>query len=253
MTFERDRIEADRWSRLAGATETLVRSRLEIERVLRSVAEKETPVTAFFPLIENLFMSRLRQVDASLGFVTMEYGSGKATNAAMLKARSVRLRTNDGDSNIEFIGLSPAETMLSDQTPGIRIQFPQELLIQQRRSHKRIPSLPDAHLRCIADNGGVISFEAEIVDLSVGGFGAMSYGNGITLEPGTVLRKCKVILPDGSAINVDIEIRHSAIVTLKDGKQACRSGCRFLGDKERIEGLMKVFVLDLEALNLPES
>lgn len=246
--IERDRIEEDRWSRIVGYSQTLVRSRLEIERILRSVVEKKTPVLAFFPAIDHFFMSRLRQVDADLGFVAMEYGGEKAANAAMVAARSVTLSSNDAGVDIEFLGLDPVETTLIDQAPGIRIQFPEVLLMRQRRAHHRIRSVPGVPLRCIADTGGAISFEAEIVDLSVGGLGAMSYDVSIVLEPGTVLRKCKVIHPGGTAIEVDIEIRYSIVLVLKDGSRVRRSGCRFLGAQERFEDLMKVFVLDLEMI-----
>lgn len=243
---ERERMEQDRWSRIAGSTQTLVRSRLEIERILRAVLDRQTPVVAYFRATESLFMSRLRQADASLGIVAMEYGSEKAGNAAILAARSVTLSSNHGGAGIEFLGVDPVETTLIDGAPGIRIQFPEILLIQQRRAHQRISTLPGVPLRCIADTGGVISFEAEITDLSIGGFGAMSYDNGIVLEQGAVLRGCKVIHPGGTAIEVDIEICYSVVAILKDGTRVNRSGCRFLGAPERYENLVKLFVLDLE-------
>lgn len=236
---------AERWQEVAGTSETLVRSRLEVERILRAVAGKQTPVTAYFPEGDHLFVSRLRRVDADLGLLVMDYGSDKAANAALLAARRIPLSSNEGGAQVEFLGNDPAETLL-DQVPAIRMQFPQLLLIRQRRAHRRIGTLPGVPLRCIADAGGAISFEAEIVDISLGGIGAMIYDAGITLAPGTVLKGCKIVHPRGAVVEVDIEIRHTGIGALADGTPACRSGCRFLGPAGRIEELMRVFVLDLE-------
>jgi len=43
-----------------------------------------------------------------------------------------------------------------------------------------------------------------------------------------------------------MQVLHSTRVTLLDGRSAWRAGCRFIGDQDKIDKLLKVFVLDLE-------
>jgi len=233
------------WDRIAGASQTLVRSRLEIARILNGIAGKRTPLTAYFAAADLLFMSCLRQIDADAGFLVVDYGSDKAANVAVLTAPSVLLSSNNAGAGIEFIGADPAETLI-DQVPGIRFAFPDVLIVQQRRAHRRIRTLPGVPLRCIADTHGAISFEAEIIDISVGGFGAMIYGDDIRLNAGTVLHGCKIIHPGGAVVDLDIEILYSAAAALADGSPARRSGCRFIGVPAQLDDLIRVFVLDLE-------
>lgn len=234
-----------RWQRVAGTSRTLVRSRLEIERILHAIAQQRTPLTAWFPAGDHLFLSQLRQLDSQRGRLALAYSGDKAANAAVLAARSVVIDSHHEGLHVEFLGLEPREALLG-QEPVICIRLPEMLLLQQRRAHERVRTLPGVPLRCIADTRGVISFEAEIVDLSVAGFGAMVYDGGINLEPGTILRGCKIVHPSGTAVDVDIEVRYSTAVTLEDGTQARHAGCRFLGAPERLEDLMRVFVLPLD-------
>lgn len=235
----------EQWDRIAGRSQTLVRSRLEIARILDAITRKRMPLTAYFPATDHLFVSYVSHVDANAGFLVVDYGSDKTANAAVLMAPSVRFSSNNEGAGIEFIGSDPVETLI-DQVPGIRFAFPDVLVVQQRRTHRRIRTLPDVPLRCIADTQGAISFEAEIIDISVGGFGAMIYGNDIHLNAGTVLHGCKVIHPSGAVVDLDIEIRYSVATTLEDGSPARRAGCRFIGVPAQLEALMRVFVLDLE-------
>lgn len=236
---------ASQWSHIAGTSEALVRSRLEIARILLSIAEKRTPLTTYFPAIDHLFISLLRQVDADGGCLIVDYSGDKAANAAMLAASSVRFSSNDAQAGIEFIGANPAETMVG-QAAAIRFAFPDELMVQQRRAHRRIGNLPGVPLRCVADTRGVIPFEAEIVDFSLGGMGAMVYDDGIRLDAGTVLHGCKIIHPGGAALELDIEIRYTVPTALANGTRARRSGCRFIGVPAQLEDMIRVFVLDLE-------
>jgi hypothetical protein len=48
---------------------------------------------------------------------------------------------------------------------------------------------------------------------------------------------------------VDIEVRYTKSVLLDDGALANRSGVRFIGPKEQIQALVKIFVEDLEEEN----
>lgn len=235
----------ERWSRIAGSTQTLVRSQLEIARILRSVATKGAPLMAYFPDTDHLFMSSLRRVDPDGGFLIVDYASDKIANGLVLMASNVRFGCQDGGAGIEFIGARPAQTTV-DEVPAIRFDFPDMLTMQQRRGHRRISALPGVPLRCIADTRGPIPFEAEVIDISVGGFGAMIYDEAIRLDVGTVLHGCKIIHPAGSIVDLDIEIRYSVVTALADGSPARRSGCRFIGASAQMEELMRVFVLDLE-------
>jgi hypothetical protein len=78
-------------TRLGNTTtgQLLVRSGMEIERVLRSLVQDQTPITAKLP--EFLFLSRLLDFDAMERSVLLAYSENKNANAAVLGARSVTM------------------------------------------------------------------------------------------------------------------------------------------------------------------
>jgi len=233
------------WDRIAGTTQALVRSQLEVARILRSILGSQAPLVAYMESAERLFMSRLRHVDPDCRFIVLDYSNDKAANAAVLAAPQVVLTGNNDGAHIEFAATDSAETVI-DEVLAIRFAFPEVLLVQQRRAHRRIRVVPEVPLRCLADTRGITPFDARIIDLSRGGFGAMIYDSKIILDPGTMLKGCKIVHPRGTIADVDIEIRYTVNVTLPDGSPARRSGCRFIGAPSEIEDLIKVFILDLE-------
>ncbi len=236
----------DEWQRIAGSTQVLVRSRIEIARLLAETAQRECPVSAFFVGNEALFVAQLRHVDPDGGHVFIDYSSNRMANGAILTAPSVTFSCSHMLGAMEFLAVHPVEAT-RDGTPMIRFDFPDTLMLHQRRVHRRIRAIPEVPLRCVADAGSAVSFECRITDIACGGIGAIAYDSTIILRPGIVLKGCVIAHPDGTAIEVDIEVRHCTDVVLPDGRTAQRAGCRFIGAPSRLEDLIKVFVLDMEA------
>ena len=224
------------------ASEVLLRSRLEIARFLRAIVDGETPLTACPEKCEQPFVARLKQIDPGDQFMVVNFSENKTANSAVLASQSIAFSGSHGAANVKFTGGNPSATLF-EQTVCIRFDLPALLLVQQRRLHARVGVLAEVPLRCIADSGGITPFEANITDISQGGFGALVYDNQINLEPGTVLKGCKIVHPRGTVANLDIEVRHSVDFMLPNGTTTRRSGFKFIGAPGEIDDLIKVFVI----------
>jgi c-di-GMP-binding flagellar brake protein YcgR len=235
---------ADQWQRIAGDSQVLLRSQIEIAAVLQSLIDGDLPLVSHHQVHDQLFISRLLRIGAEQNFIVVGYSDNKQANAEVFAAGSVLFFSSHSRGYASFLASHPAE--FDEGLPAIRFDFPQELLIEQRRVIKRVRVAPPRKLHCLADDGGIMPFEAGIVDVSLSGLGVMVYDPSIRLSPGTVLSRCCVDLPDGSVVSVDIEVMHAIDVVLQDGSHACRAGCRFVGDTQRVDKLLRFFVLDLE-------
>ena len=71
-------------------------------------------------------------------------------------------------------------------------------------------------------------FDGTMTNVSKGGIGFLQYDPAISLEPGTVLKGCRIDSAGGDCVVVDMEVRYSQLVDLADGSQVQSSGCRFL-------------------------
>lgn len=235
---------ADEWTRIAGKTQVLVRSRIEIAAVLQSLVDRDLPLVSHHQIRDRLFIAKLLRVCPEQNLLIIGYSDNKSANADVFAARSVVFYASHDKGCVRFMAGNPIER--HDPVQAIQFDFPGELYIEQRRAGKRIHLIPETRLSCLADSGGPTPFEASIVDVGLAGIGVMVHDPAIRLASGTVLAGCRVDLPDGGVAVLDIQVMHTSNLVLLDGRPVRRAGCRFIGDPAQIDRLLKVFVLDLE-------
>jgi hypothetical protein len=143
-----------------------------------------------------------------------------------------------GGWHVEFVAAEPRTVQFRGHAL-IQCRFPELLASNPRRAHERVKLRGPLPLRVQADAAGIMPFEALIVDLGLGGVGFLAYASSITLEPGTVLRGCRIALPGGGQCVTDLEVRYSQAITLPNGRRAMRSGCRFLSSSPELAALIK--------------
>jgi c-di-GMP-binding flagellar brake protein YcgR len=222
----------------------LFHSRIEIRRVMHLLALERSAVSAE---IRNghPFNSHILSVDTHTDHFTIAYSPHKAINAMLLTSPSVEFTATDRqDLHFTFLATAPEETLI-DGEPAIQFALPKSLLLHNRREFSRNIVDTDLSLRCIADAAGVIPFESHITDISHDGLGCLIYDMDVRLEPDLILKGCRIIIPDGDAIEADLELRHIASITLPDGTLAHRAGFRFVQQPEGNSKLVNLFIQDL--------
>jgi hypothetical protein len=220
-------------------TGILSRTPAEIGRVLDKLAGSGVPIRADIAEGRLEFVSRLRFVDRAHGYIVLDRDTNEAANEALLARPRASFRASPDGWHIEFAAAAPKRVKLEGR-PGIHLSFPEILITQQRRSQpRRTPVATPLHF--LADTGGFISFEGDLVDLSEAGIGFLQYPPGITLEPGTMLKGCRIEAPGFPALTVDLEVRYSELVTLPNGERAVHSGCRFVSPSPETQALLEAF------------
>ena len=216
----------------------VTRSISEIVRVIEALLARKEPIKAHLRGGELLFVSRLCYVDPVGQHIIFESSADEAANAELLVHARCTFFTDPARWHVEFVASAP-EKIVHYEKPAIRFRFPDVLSNIDKRAHARSTGSPSVRLRCIADEGGPMSFEGWIVDVSLGGIGFLSYDPNITLEPGTVLKRCRIEPERMEPLVVDLEVRYSELLTLPDGSRVNRSGCRFVSPPDALEEIMK--------------
>jgi len=234
----------NKWQCTAKTTQILVRSKIEIARFLTEIANRQTLLTTVFAKEHYFFITQICHIDPQHEYMLIHYGDNRAMNSALLETQSITFSAPQGHNRIEFIAENPTDAIFEGAS-SIRFDFPNILMLHQRRAQHRFPVVPKVPLRCMADTRGILSFEWMIVDISRGGLGTMIYDNSIILEPGTVLRGCEIV-HTGTVTKVDIEVTYCMMITLPDGTSARRAGCRFIGTTVEIDNLIDIFMLNIE-------
>lgn len=233
-----------KWQCLAGASQILIRSQIEIARYLNEFAQREVSLTATVSKERYLFVTQLLHADPNHQFIMVDYCGNRTVNSALLASPSVTFSAPHGSDHIDFIAAHPVDGFFNGGC-CVRLDYPATMMLNQRRKQDRVTVIPAVPLRCLADTGGILSFECTIVDISRGGLGTMIYDNAIFLDPGTVLKDCRIFCA-GHVIELDMEVRYSVATTLADGRTAQRAGFRFPEPSDKLDELINLFVLKIE-------
>lgn len=206
----------------------MLRTPEEITRVLNSLVMRGEPIVSSLDRGRLLFRSRLRYIDPARLYIIVELSSDEAANKALLARPRATFHAEPGGWRVEFAAADPKPTGAHEGAPGIRLRFPEIVAGHRRRENERAEAPAQQELRCIVDEAGLMAFDGSMTNVSKGGIGFLQYDPAISLEPGTVLKGCRIESPRGNTIVVDMEVRYSQLITLADGSQAQSSGCRFV-------------------------
>lgn len=230
---------------IPNSTGVLYRSRIEILHILEELAHKGAMLYSAVEGGERLFLSRMLHVDPAAECLYVEYGEQHPSNDALLDQQAVLFVAYHEGARVEFEADAPVEAEFGG-LPAVRFALPVVLVRSHRREHPRYPVPEAVSLRCVADDAGVMPFEARVVDISLGGLGGMTYDAAITLPTGTVLRGCRIVVPGRKAIVTDLEVRYTVSVVQADGSLVNRSGVRFVKRPAEIDALIDIFVHNLD-------
>jgi c-di-GMP-binding flagellar brake protein YcgR len=232
-------------SRLAHTGQLLVRSGIEIDRILSAIAEDGDTVSANLPS-KTMFLSRLVFVEPVKQFMLMSYSDHKPANAEILGAKKpITFKCNHRGAQFAFSCNSPRQA-LHEREPAIQLGMPTTMLaLLHRRGLQRVQVPAQAQVDCLL-RMGVLSFDARLVDVSMDGMGFLVGEDAIPLCAGTRLEGARIRHPQREPLMVDIEVRHVTRITLPDGKRATRIGCRILAGPSDLEELIRLFIIDLQ-------
>ena len=217
-------------------TGLMSRSAPEITRVLDKVKNEGVAVNAFFPTAT--FTSAVLMIDPHHRWIALARCRDEAANRLVLARPRCAFHCEMAGWHVEFVCASPRPATLQKRQV-IQCGFPELLASNPRRQHDRVHIRPPLPLRVQADRDGIMPFDGMILDLGVEGIGFLAYASSITLEPGTVLRGCRIELPGGKVCITDLEVRYSQAITMPNGKRAMRSGCRFVSPSAELIALAR--------------
>lgn len=221
----------------------LFTSHIEICRLLQLLLKNQISVHA--DIGNKVFIAHILHVDLRAEHFVTTFSSNKLLNSEVMQLSSLHFTASYQDAHLAFDAGKPTEIHFQDQ-PAIQFPLPDGLTICHRRECPRVNIPHDTSLRCIADEGGFAPFEARITDISHDGFGGILYSSDIRLEPGALLRACRIIIPGGKHVVADLELRYITMVTLPDGTLLNRSGFRFIQRPDEVPALVSQFVQDLD-------
>lgn len=232
-------------ARLDETGQLLVRSGTEIARTLEAMRAAGDSLSADLEAEEHLFVSRVLEVDEKNGSMTLAWSESKEANALVMEKASITFNGNHDGLHFQLVAEHPRETDFGNRS-AIQVSLPRAMLAVQRRVLPRYKVPPAVPLRCEISLGAV-SFEALVVDVGLGGIGAIVYDASIRLDAGMIVPRARILLPAHAPVLAALEVRSIRTLKRADGTMVKRAGCRFIAPGKGIEALVRVFLAAVEA------
>jgi c-di-GMP-binding flagellar brake protein YcgR len=230
-------------SRLAVSGQLLVRSGIEIGRILDSMVKDQATLTAKLPT-PVMFLSQLVYVEPVKGYMLLSCSDHKAANDAALATPKLTLRCHHRGSQFAFTGGRPHKAVHQGQA-CIQCELPTLMLAaQQRRAATRVEVPVRAPVTCTVRMGPV-TFDTQVADISLDGMGILVSDSAIPACAGTRLEHARIRHPQSEPIAVDLEVRYVTRVKLPNGERVSRLGCKIIGSPQHLEELIRLFIVDL--------
>jgi hypothetical protein len=230
-------------TRLATTGQLLVRSGMEIDRILSTMVEDHATITANLPG-QVIFLSRLVLVDPVRERVLLAYCDYKAANTALLASGSVTFRCHHRWGQFAF-ACTRARPASHGGQPTIEMAAPTIVIgLQHRRKVVRSATpLEPPEIYCEL-RLGLITFDARLVDMSLDGRALLLADPALPVCAGTRIEGVRILPRGGAPLEVDIEVGHVIPTMLPNGERATRIGCRIVAQDRTMEQLVRVFVVD---------
>lgn len=204
----------------------LVRHPAEVQRILREVMLAKSIVTACADEGRERMLTTIVDLDPAGRSVFLDCGPDEGMNARLTACREAILSTTHDGVRVQFTS-PPLERVRHGPGEALCAVLPEALLRLQRREYYRlVTSLVDP-IKCRIPTGQG-ELDATVVDLSVGGIGIIAYKPDVHLELGLVYHGCRITLPATAPFVINLLVRSTFEITLRNGRRSHRAGCQFI-------------------------
>jgi len=222
-----------------------VDSDVEVAYVLRGLARSKAVVTAHVGGSKEFAVTAVLDVDVQTNVVTLDASANQELNQRLVDSSPVRFISNDEGVRVQFQALK-VESALFQGRPALRITIPRSLYKMQRREYFRIPTPILSPVKCSIPQGEEQVLEMPLSDISLGGICLAGEFGEDPPALGTILERCSIRLGSIGMLRIDLCVRNSYLIALRNGTHSRRTGCQFLTISPQQEAMVQRFIILLE-------
>ena len=184
--------------------------------MLRGLARTRAVVTAHLSGTKEFAVTAVLEVDVQTATVILDPSANPELNRRLLASTPIRFISNEEGVRVQFQA-SRIESVTFQGRPALRIALPASLHKVQRREYYRMSTPIMNPVKCMIPAAGDEALEMPLTDISLGGLClAGEFGNAPPAL-GTVLEGCRIQLATVGALRIDLYVRNTYLVTLRNG------------------------------------
>lgn len=221
-------------------------SEVEIAHHLKAISTSGYMVTVFSNRGKTFILTRLLDVDQKNRRMVFDWGSEDATNQQLLASeRNVFVCSPDGVKT-QFI-TGQVHQIDYEGRPAFEVSLPEQVIKLQRREFFRIRTPIGNPLVCTINDFPGAPIELAVFDISLGGLALWLPDLAIAgFDIGTRYADCHLDLKPLGHLQCALEVRHRLPLQMRNGTDAVRVGCSFVGLPTQMENMIQRYVGQLE-------
>jgi c-di-GMP-binding flagellar brake protein YcgR len=225
----------------------LLHSQLDIAAVLRDIVRTRALASVHCGGQDTL-VTTLLCVDPAGGELVFDCSGSERLNQALLRASRLLFFSAHDKVKVRFT-TGPASVVQYEGRAAFTVSMPESMLRLQRREFYRVLAPVARPVRCVIPvqrDSRLHSVETRLHDISQGGVAVIAQPGELPAEIGTVYGDCRIVLPDAGNVIVALQTANTHTVTLLNGKQNVRIGCRFVRPSMSALALIQRYMMRLE-------
>lgn len=227
-----------------------IHSAVDILFILRGIMQANSLITLYPDYANDFILTSIIAIDADEGKMIIDYGTNAKNCQKALHSKELIFVTTQNRVKIEFVCDQIKKTQYKGKDV-IAVNIPDSLLRIQRRNHFRISTPIVKPLKCIIPipgNDTPAVAEVTLLDISCGGIAVIDQPPLINLDPGMIYNDCKIVLPDIGTINVNIQVKNTYEITLRNEQNCMRAGCQFIKLAPGVEAMIQRYITKQEQM-----
>lgn len=225
-----------------------IRNESDIQFILRGIMQARSLITLYFDQGNSFILTSILAIDPRNKKMVLDYGSDEKLNQKALNTGKLTCVTSQAKVKVEFKCESIKQIQFRDDNAFI-VDLPKSLVRMQRRDFFRISTPSIKPLTCIIPLPAEYkSRTADVVllDISCGGIAVIDQHPTISFDPETVFRDCQITLPEIGTIIVNIKVKNTYEVTLRNNVTCKRAGCEFINPPTKMLAMIQRYIVKLE-------
>jgi c-di-GMP-binding flagellar brake protein YcgR len=220
-------------------------SRTEIIFRLRELAMGGEMLAAYFNQGRDFILTTLLEVKPDHEIFIYDYGTNEELNQKLVDSEKIIFVGNPGGVRMQFICNAARKIKYGGRSAFIS-NIPRQMVRMQRREFYRVPLPLSKKLQCIIPNHNGERLELTVRDISVGGVSLVGDEHLSDAKSLDRMSRCRIVLDEFGEISCDLEIRHVAQFTKRNGGQETRLGCMFMGITPVMQAMIQRYMVHLE-------
>ena len=218
--------------------EFLIASPIEIEFVLRNIAENGSRVALYYGGTNYFILTTLLDVNDT--GLWLEQSPNSTNNKRIIGSDDLVCVSSHLNIKVQFTA-HQASAVEYQGYPAFYLPLPDSIYRVQRRDSFRLAPPLSEPLRCVIPANVLREKrqrEMTIMDISAGGMKITCAEDDLDLEEGKTYENCQIKLSDVDTIIVTITVRNLASLTTRSGQILRRAGCKF----ENLDGVTNILL-----------